>query len=155
MRLDDQRRSENIDDRRGQRGRGGGMGPGARLGAGGFGIGGIILVGLLLLFFPQAAPFVTSILGLGGPSQVAPTPGEIGKPDDRTGDIIAAQLGSMEDVWTKLYADGRMSHYGAPAGSCCSRARSPPPAARPPPPRGRSTARATTRCIWTRASSRT
>ena len=49
MRLDDQRRSENIEDRRGQGGgRGGGFGGGLPLRTGGIGLGGLIIVAFLM-----------------------------------------------------------------------------------------------------------
>jgi predicted metalloprotease len=116
MRLDDQRRSENIEDRRGQRGPRGGGGVGLNVGR--FGIPGLIIVGLLMLFFPQAAPLVASLLGVGGGGpQVQQQQGQVGSPDDAVGDQIAAQLGSIEDVWTKLFAEGRMAAYKVPAGT--------------------------------------
>ncbi len=118
MRLDDQRRSENIEDRRGQRGGGGGgMGGGLPVRAGGLGIGGLIIVGLLMLFFPQARPLLMGLLGMqGGQAPAASGPAQVGAPKDQTGDQVAAMLGSIEDVWTKLVAEGGLSYYKAPAG---------------------------------------
>lgn len=118
MRLDDQRRSTNIEDRRGQGGGGGGgMG-----GLGGgllsligsrFGIGGIIVVGLLFLLAPAPVKqLIFGLLGGGGGAVVQSQPGKVGAPTDQTGDQLAAVLGSTEDVWGKLFAEGKLAHYG-------------------------------------------
>ncbi len=113
MRLDDQRRSSNIEDRRGQRGGGGGgggMGLISLIGSR-FGIGGIIIAGLLFLFAP--APIKNMLLGMvGGGGQVATAPGKAGTPTDVDGQFLAAVLGSTEDVWTQEFAAGKFAHYG-------------------------------------------
>ncbi len=111
MRLDDQRRSSNIEDRRGQGGGGGGgMGLISLIGSR-FGIGGIIIAGLLFLFAP--APIKNMLLGMvGGGGQVATEPGKQGTPTDETGDRLAAVLGSTEDVWAQQFAAGKLAHYG-------------------------------------------
>lgn len=117
MRLDDQQRSDNIEDRRGQRGGGGGGG-----GMGGgiisligsrFGIGGLIVVGLL--FFLAPAPVKQMLLGLigGGGGQVTSEPGKTGAPTDQAGSNISAVLGSTEEFWSKMFASGAMAHYGS------------------------------------------
>lgn len=114
MRLDDQRRSDNIEDRRGQRGGGGGgMGGGIiSLIGSRFGIGGLIVVGLLFFLAPD--PVKQMLLGLigGGGGQVASAPGKEGAPADQVGANISAVLGSTEEFWTKAFASGAMAHYG-------------------------------------------
>ena len=117
MRLDDQRSSSNIEDRRGQRGGGGGGGGGVGglLGLIGsrFGIGGIIVIGLLFLFAPQ--PIKQLLLGLaggGGGTQVSSAPAKMGAPADVDGAFLAKVLGSTEDVWTAQFAAGKLAHYG-------------------------------------------
>lgn len=121
MRLDDQRRSTNIEDRRGQSGGGGGGGLGGlRFGGRGLGIGGIIIIGLVLLFAP--APIKNALIGMlmsggGGAPSVQSEPGKMGTPTDETGTRLAEILGSTEDVWGKLFAEGKLAHYGVGAGN--------------------------------------
>jgi len=113
MRLDDQRRSDNIEDRRGQRGGGGGMGGGIiSLIGSRFGIGGLIVVGLL--FFLAPAPVKQMLLGLigGGGGAVTSEPGKEGAPADQVGANISAVLGSTEDFWAQAFTSGAMAHYG-------------------------------------------
>lgn len=115
MRLDDQRRSDNVEDRRGQRGGGGGGGMGGgiiSLIGSRFGIGGLIVVGLL--FFLAPAPVKQMLLGLigGGGGAVTSEPGKAGAPADQTGDFMSAVLGSTEDFWKQEFARGAMAHYG-------------------------------------------
>jgi uncharacterized protein len=114
MRLDDQRRSSNIEDRRGMRGGGGGGGGGIgllQLIGSRFGIGGLIVVGLLFLFAP--APIKNMLLGLvGGGSAPTQQQGKVGAPTDQTGDRLAAVVGSTEDVWSQQFAAGKFAHYG-------------------------------------------
>jgi uncharacterized protein len=118
MRLDDQRRSQNIEDRRGQSGGGGGgMRGGLPFRTGGLGLGGLIIVGLIMLFFPPARQFLPMLLGGAAPSAPSQSaPAQVGTPTDQTGDQVAAMLGSIEDVWTKLVAEGKLSYYKVPAG---------------------------------------
>ncbi|MFN8642122.1 MAG: neutral zinc metallopeptidase [Candidatus Binatia bacterium] len=100
MRWDDQRRSENVEDRRGMEpGRGRGRGPA---------IGG---VGLLLIlgiaFLTGENPLVLLEAVSGGSSASAPAPqasGPEGAPGDQLGQFAAAVLGSTEDVWTQVFA---------------------------------------------------
>lgn len=101
------RKSQNIEDRRGQRG-GGRMTRGARGGGGGMKIGGgagIILL-LLGLFFGQN---LLSPQNSGGPTvglpQLAPQSGGTVaiRNDDEAGQFIASILGTTEDVWGPLF----------------------------------------------------
>jgi uncharacterized protein len=105
MRLDDQRPSSNVEDRRGSGGGGGGGGPML----GGLGFGGIVLLLVFSVLF-RVNP-LDLIGGLPGAS-VSDEPGVSGAPSDATGDFTARVLGSTEEVWTKLFADGKIP--GAP-----------------------------------------
>ncbi len=123
MRLEDMRRSENVEDRRGF--------SVGRTGAG-VGIGTIVLViaGYFLGISPST---VLSLLGAGeavtqgsgASSENAPT----GAPTDAQGDFAAAVLGETEDIWSKYFA-ARGQNYTAPTlvlftdqvASACGRA---------------------------------
>jgi predicted metalloprotease len=97
MRIEDQRRSEQIEDRRG-------MSVGRGVAGGGIGL---IVIVLLALFFGVDP----SLLLQGGP-----TPGAVPQApeqrvetrapsrEDKMADFIAAVLGSTEDTWTELFA---------------------------------------------------
>ena len=99
MRWGDQRQSDNVEDRRGQRaGFGGGR-------IGGMGIGGLLILMLfgyliggdpmaLLRDAGQVSTGVESGPGAGAPS--AP-------PTDEAGKFVRAVLGSTEDVWNALF----------------------------------------------------
>lgn len=94
MRLDDLRRSSNVEDRRG-----GGMG-GMALGGGGIGVVAIAVIYMLLGGDPQ------DILGSQEPAP-AVAPGEKQGPraDDKLVDFSAAVLGSTEDVWSEIFKE--------------------------------------------------
>ncbi len=118
MRLDDQRRSGNIEDRRGMRGGGGGFGGGLPFRTGGLGIGGIIIIGLVLLVMP--ANIRNMIIGqfLGGGAQLTesssgPATGQLGCPaGDAACDSVDAILGSTEDAWIRFFEAGALPRYG-------------------------------------------
>jgi hypothetical protein len=113
MRLDDQQRSTNVEDRRGQRGGGGGGGGGLgllQLIGSRFGIGGLIVAGLIFLILP--GPMKQALLGAVGGAPVQSQPGKMGAPTDETGDKLAAVLGSTEQVWAQQFASGAFAHYG-------------------------------------------
>lgn len=124
VRLDDQRESQNIENRRGERGmpgfgRGSGAGGFGGGGLGGllgaflplilsrFGIGGILVLGAIFL--------AVNFLGSGGlapapqvSETVAPPPaGQIrkGALESESDRFVAKVLGSTEDTWGKLYAE--------------------------------------------------
>ena len=133
MRWDDFRRSDNVEDSRGDDGGfGGGGGIGIPVGGGGLGIGTIVVLGLI----GWALGIDPSIL-IGGaemvnsgrhyqqpyePSQPRPT----GVPKDKLGDFVAAVLGNTEDTWTEIFKSGgqqyrvpRLRLYsGAIQGGC-------------------------------------
>jgi predicted metalloprotease len=113
MRWDKLRRSQNVEDRRGQ---GASRAAGLRLPFGG-GIGLIILLVLAFLF--GGPEMVLNILsgtetsmqtgsGVDAPSR----PQAPGTPDPEK-DFVDAVLGSTEDVWSALFAEGR-ARYAAP-----------------------------------------
>jgi predicted metalloprotease len=110
MRLDDQRRSSDIDDRRGMGGGGGGGGLGGLpIKFGQMSFGSIVLIVVFALLF-QVNPL--DMLGAGGPAATN-EPGKAGTPADTVGDFAAAVLGSTEDTWNAKFPAGEVP--GAPA----------------------------------------
>jgi uncharacterized protein len=116
MRIDDHRQSDNVEDRRGMRGGGGGGGGLGILSLIGsrFGIGGIIVVGLLFLFAP--APIKQMLLGLlgggGGAAVEQQAPGKTGPLADEEGKFVSQVLATTEEVWANEFARGAFAHYG-------------------------------------------
>lgn len=95
MRLDDLRPTENVDDRRGLRGRG------IALGGGGLGIVAVAVIVMLLGGDP------TQILSQMGDVSTAPTDSTepVGpRADDAAFQFSRKIVGSTEDVWTKIFA---------------------------------------------------
>ena len=112
MRWDDFRRSDNVEDSRGDEGGGfgGGGGMGIPIGGGGLGIGTVIIIGLI----GWALGIDPSIL-IGGAEIVnsgkhheqpyqPPARQTTGKPGDQMGDFVAAVLGNTEDTWKEIFA---------------------------------------------------
>jgi predicted metalloprotease len=100
MRIEDQRRSENIEDRRGMRI------PGGRGMVGG-GIG--VLVIALIAMFLGIDPFVATQVAQQTGSSTAPQQRvETKAPsrEDQMADRVAAVLGSTEDTWTEIFSRG-------------------------------------------------
>ena len=101
MRIDRSRRSENVEDLRGQ-GPGRGGGGGMRLGIVG------TLVAIVAAYFFGIDPRM--ILGLmQAGEQLAPpaqTQGQVGAPTDQAGDFVAAVLGDTEDTWGEIFRAG-------------------------------------------------
>ena len=113
MRTDDFRPSDNVEDDREASASRGGM-PG---GAGGLGIGTIIVIGLISWYFgidPSVLLNGAQILTGGGATseQTAPAPPvTAGTPHDPTGKFVAMVLGDTEDRWTEIFAgEGRTYH---------------------------------------------
>jgi len=132
MRWDDFRRSDNVEDSRGDDGGFGGGGMGIPIGGGGLGIGTVIVLGLI----GWALGIDPSIL-IGGAELVnggrhqeqpyQPPAGQTtGKPSDQMGDFVAAVLGNTEDTWTDIFKNSgqqysvpRLRLYsGAIQGGC-------------------------------------
>ena len=118
MRYDDFRRSDDIEDRRGEDGGGmGGGGLGIPMGGGGLGIGTIIVLGLLGYAFgidPRILIGGAEILTGGGgraPTYETDRPSgqrRTGAPTDEMGSMIAGVLGEIDDRWSEIFkADGR------------------------------------------------
>jgi predicted metalloprotease len=123
MRWEDWRRSDNVEDRRGEEGGEGGgySGPGGFQlpgGRGGLGIGTIVVLGLLgwaLGIDPRLLIGGAEILVGGGPSYQAPYqdsprpgpsrqgPAKTGAPSDQMGMFVASVLGETEDRWKEIF----------------------------------------------------
>ncbi|MEX2128419.1 MAG: neutral zinc metallopeptidase [Xanthobacteraceae bacterium] len=112
MKWEDYRRSDNVEDRRGQGGPGGGMGfpiPMGR-GGGGLGIGGLIILGLLAWFFgidPRIVVGIDEVLNNPQIQQRGPVQpsGKQGAPSDELGKFVAATLAQTEDVWRQVFSE--------------------------------------------------
>jgi uncharacterized protein len=122
MRLDNQRRSDNFEDRGGSGG-GGGGGSGVPMRLGNLSFGTIVIIGIALLAVNFFAPpdIKSAIFGqLFG--------GEAGSGGVAAGDPVCAAkaeqcdfaravLGATEDVWTQQFAQGRLPAYSSAAAS--------------------------------------
>ncbi len=128
MRTDDFRPSDNVeDDRRASASRGGIPG-----GAGGLGIGTIIIIGLISWYFgidPSVLINGAQILTGGGlaAQQAGPAhPVAAGTPSDPTGKFVALVLGDTEDRWKEIFSAGGRTYHpprlrlfsGAERGGC-------------------------------------
>jgi predicted metalloprotease len=117
MRLDKMRRSSNVEDARGQRAGGGGLG-GLGGGRGGMklGLGGIVLALIASWLFGidprvalgivQVGSAVTGAGGGGMPAAAGAPTGVMGAPADAAGDAAAAVLGDTEETWTEIFKAG-------------------------------------------------
>jgi uncharacterized protein len=108
MRWEDFRRSDNVEDRRGETEYAGG---GSGIGGGGLGIGAMVILGLIgwalginpALLIGGAQMF--SRVGHSAQSQSAPTSSpstQTGVPSDQMGQFVAAVLAENEDVWSDI-----------------------------------------------------
>lgn len=109
MRMDGQRESDNVEDRRSSGG-GGGLG-GIRMGGGGVGIGTIIIAFLAAWIFGINPFTIIGALGGGGPVVSAPAPSQQRAPSQAQGApqandpsyvFVKQVLASTEDVWRPL-----------------------------------------------------
>ncbi len=113
MRTDDFRPSDNVeDDRELSASRGGSPG-----GAGGLGIGTIIIIGLISWYFgidPSAllngAQILTGGDAASHQTSTAP-PVTAGTPSDPTGKFVAQVLGDTEDRWKEIFAAARKTYH--------------------------------------------
>ena len=122
MRIEDQRESDNIEDRRG-------MGPARLGGRGGLGIGTIVLA-LAVSYFTGVNPLTvlnvltgvqsaTDTMTRSAPSQ----PGPVGAPTDQLGKFASVVLADTETTWRELlgsrYEDPRMVLFTGAVQSAC------------------------------------
>jgi len=112
MRTDDFRPSDNVEDDREMSASRGGL-PG---GAGGLGLGTILVIGLISWYFgidPSALLNGAQILTGNGPSeQSAPAPSvPSGTPNDPNGRFVAQVLGDTEDRWKEIFAAAGKTYH--------------------------------------------
>lgn len=112
------RRSQNVEDRRGQSTGGGRRGGGIGLPIGGKGGIGLIAV-LVIGYFIGGPEMVLNLLGGSGGSSSVSAPGQASNArrtpiDDDAGAFASTVLGSTEDVWNQLFA-AQGQRYTAPA----------------------------------------
>ncbi len=122
MRYDDFRRSDDIEDRRGDdgSGMGGGGGLGLPMGGGGLGIGTIIVLGLVGYAFgidPRILIGGAEILTGGGQAPSVQTDrgstsAKTGAPTDQMGSMIAGILGEIDDRWSEIFQASGQSYTG-------------------------------------------
>src|SRR5262245_40395262 len=121
MRYDDFRRSDDIEDRRGEDGGSmGGGGLGIPMGGGGLGIGTIIVLGLLGYAFgidPRILIGGAEILtGVGSePTYETDRPSgqrKTGAPTDEMGSMISGILGEIDDRWSEIFQASGQNYTG-------------------------------------------
>ncbi len=125
MKLDDERESRNLEDRRGQ-GRAGGVGGGARIG----GLGLVAVVVISLIFGVDPGVVLSTLEGGGAPAtqqQAAQAPPH----EDAAARFVSRVLASTEDVWTaefaanqRRYEPPRLVLFSGSVGSGCGTAQS-------------------------------
>ena len=104
MKLDDERESRNLEDRRGQ---GGGQGGGGRGIGGGARIGGLGLVAVVvisLVFGVDPGVVLSTLEGSGGTPPVQQQPAHSPPREDAAARFVSRVLASTEDVWTAEFA---------------------------------------------------
>ncbi len=100
MRTDRSRRSENIEDLRGQGSSGGGGGGGGGMR---FGIVGT-LIALVAAYFLGIDPrMILGLMQAGAPAATQTAPVATGTPTDAGGDFLAVVLGDTEDTWSEIF----------------------------------------------------
>jgi predicted metalloprotease len=134
MRLDDEKASSNVEDRRGQRGRRGGFRiPMGRRGGGGIGLGTIVILGILWLVF-GINPLEMLSGGFQQQTQQVPqTQQQQGAPaaNDEMGKFASKVLSTTERTWTRVfkengrqYEEPRMVLFSGFVQSACGAAQS-------------------------------
>jgi len=98
VRIEDQERSSNIEDRRG-------MSVGRGVAGGGIGI---VVIALIAMFLGVDPGIILQSGITEGPAPGAQQPVESRAPsrEDKQADFVAAVLGSTEDIWTDIFARG-------------------------------------------------
>ena len=137
MKWEDYRTSDNVEDRRGGGGRGGGFGIPIPMGrAGGLGIGGLIIAGILALVFgidPRIVVGIDEVLNNPQFQQRGPVQpsGKQGAPTDDLGRFVASTLAQTEDVWRQVfsasgqrYEEPRLVLFSGITRSACGTAQS-------------------------------
>jgi uncharacterized protein len=106
MRLDELPRSDQVEDRRGDRSGGFSMGR-----AGGIGIGTMIILGIVgwalginPLYLIGGAEILSRLGGSQQQSQPAPSQTKAESPSDQVGEFVSAVLGSTEVQWKEIFA---------------------------------------------------
>ena len=111
MRTDDFRPSDNVEDDREASASRGGM-PG---GAGGLGLGAIVIIGLISWYFgidPSVLLNGAQMVMNGGQEQTSPAPPvSSGTPQDATGKFVALVLGDTEDRWSEIFSAGGQTYH--------------------------------------------
>src|SRR5215216_196334 len=120
MRWEDFRRSENIEDRRDEGGYSGGGGFGMPVGAGGLGIGTVVVLGLIgwaLGIDPRLLIGGAEVLTGGGSHYESPADSpsrsgtrQTGTPSDQAGQFVAAVLGDTEDRWKEIFQKSNQNY---------------------------------------------
>ncbi len=120
------RRSDNVEDRRGDDGGtgGGGFGGGGMIGTGGLGLGTIVVLGIVgyalginPLVLINGAEQVNGMRNGGGqyqqmPQRSAPDrQAQTGAPKDQMGQFVAAILGETEDTWSRVLPEQKGIQY--------------------------------------------
>jgi uncharacterized protein len=106
MKWEGNRQSDNIEDRRGQAGYGGGGG--FRLGGGrGIGLGTIVIALIAGWIFGINPMTVLGVLGDGGgmPAQVQQAPAQRPPQDDKMAMMVSTVLADTEDVWSVMFKE--------------------------------------------------
>ena len=125
MEWDNFRRSDNIEDRRGDDSGfdGGGGGGGGMIGGGGLGLGTIVVLGLIgwalginPLVLIQGAQQVSNARNGYQTQQSEPAPrpqqqAQTGTPKDQMGQFVAAVLGETEDTWSRILPEQKGIQY--------------------------------------------
>lgn len=125
MRVDNQRRSDNFEDRgRGSGGGGGGGLPAAalfailrRIGLRGILIVGVALAGVYFFAPPSIKNMIFGALIGGTPGQSTQASGSVCETEAEACDFSRAILGSTEDVWRVQFQQGRLPQYRTQTGT--------------------------------------
>jgi predicted metalloprotease len=100
MRLEDQRTSSNVEDRRGMR---------VGRGAAGGGIG-IVIIAVIAMFFGVDPRVILQGAGPAAPPPVQQRAGPAPSPNDAASQFVSKVLASTEDVWTEIFARNGMTY---------------------------------------------